>query len=70
MNEFIQPQIEKATHDIESLIENLNVLENTGWLPSEEMDEIAYYLLRIANIVGMSIDIDRINDQLLQRAAE
>jgi len=70
MNEFIQPQIEKATHDIESLIENLNVLENTGWLPSEEMDEIAYYLLRIANIVGMSIDIDRINDQHLQRAAE
>jgi hypothetical protein len=70
MNEFIQPQIEKATQDVESLIENLNVLENTGWLPADEMDEIAYYLLRIANIVGMSIDIDRINDQLLQRAAE
>lgn len=70
MNEFIQPQIEKATQDIEDLIENLNALEDSGWVASEDMDEIAYYLVRIANIVGMSIDIDRMNDQHLQRAAE
>lgn len=70
MNEFIQPQIEKATQDIEDLIENLNALEDSGWVAPEDMDEIAYYLVRIANIVGMSIDIDRMNDQHLQRAAE
>lgn len=70
MNEFIQPQIEKATQDVENLIENLNTLEETGWVAPEDMDEIAYHLLRIANIVGMSIDIDRANDQYLQRAAE
>lgn len=70
MNEFIQPQIEKATQDIEDLIENLNALEDSGWVAAEDMDEIAYYLVRIANIVGMSIDIDRMNDQHLQRAAE
>jgi hypothetical protein len=70
MNEVIQPQIEKATQDIENLIDNLTVLEDTGWLPSEDMDEIAYYLMRIAAIAGMPIDIDRVNDQHLARAAE
>lgn len=70
MNEFIQPQIENATQNVENLIENLNALEQTGWVATEDMDEITYYLLRIANIVGMSIDIDRMNDQYLQHAAE
>jgi hypothetical protein len=70
MNNVINPVMDKATNNLESLIDNLTVLEDTGWLPSEDMDEIAYYLMRIATIVGMPLDIDRINDQHLLRAAE
>jgi hypothetical protein len=70
MNDVINPVMDKATDNLENLIDNLTVLEDTGWLPSEDMDEIAYYLMRIATIVGMPLDIDRINDQHLLRAAE
>ena len=70
MNDVINPAMDKATDNLENLIDNLSVLEDTGWLPSEDMDEIAYYLMRIATIVGMPLDIDRINDQHLARAAE
>jgi hypothetical protein len=70
MNEVTSPAMDKATNNLENLIDNLTVLEDTGWLPSEDMDEIAYYLMRIATIVGMPLDIDRINDKHILRAAE
>lgn len=59
------PSMEKAAHDIEDLVEHLNTLENAGWLASEDMDEVAYYLTRIVHLVGLEIDIDRMNDKYL-----
>jgi hypothetical protein len=31
---------------------------------------VAYYLTRIINIVGLEIDIDRINDEHINKSAE
>lgn len=59
------PSMEKAAHDIEDLVEHLNTLENAGWLASEDMDEVAYCLTRIVHLVGLDIDIDRMNDKYL-----
>jgi len=57
--------MEKAAHDIEDLVEHLNTLEDAGWLAAEDMDEVAYYLTRIVHLVGLDIDIDRMNDKYL-----
>ena len=70
MNDVINPQMDKATNNIENLIDNLTVLEDTGWLPAEDMDEIAFHLMRIVAIAGLPLDIDRINDQHIAKAAE
>lgn len=70
MNDINNPHMEQAISNVESLIENLTVLEVTGWLGNEDMDEVAYYLTRIINIVGLEIDIDRINDEYISKSAE
>jgi hypothetical protein len=70
MNDINNPHMEQAISNVESLIENLTVLEVTGWLGNEDMDEVAYYLTRIINIVGLEIDIDRINDEHINKSAE
>ena len=70
MNDMINPQMDKAADNIENLVDSLTVLEDTGWLPAEDMDEIAFHLMRIIAIAGLPIDIDRMNDQHLARAAE
>jgi hypothetical protein len=61
----LNPNMEKAANDIEDLVEHLNTLESSGWLASEDMDEVAYYLTRIVHLVGLDIDIDRMNDNYL-----
>ena len=70
MNDINNPHMEQAISNVESLIENLTVLEVTGWLGNEDMDEVAYYLTRIINIVGLEIDIYRINDEHISKSAE
>jgi hypothetical protein len=70
MNDIDNPHMEQAITNVENLIENLTILEATGWLGNEDMDEVAYYLTRIINLVGLEIDIDRINDQHINSSAE
>lgn len=70
MDEQLAPFMSEAEHSVNSLIENLNSLEYSGWLQDEDMNEIGYHLRRIIDIVGMQLDIDQYNDQHLANAAE
>lgn len=70
MAQFDNAPMEKAESSIEQLIENLNTLENAGWLSDQDMNELAFYLRRVIDIVGMQIDIDQYNDQYIANAAE
>lgn len=70
MNDFINPNIDDASENIENLFENLINLENSGYLASEHMDEIVYYLRRIIDIANLPVVIDRFNDSYLNEISE
>lgn len=70
MNDFINPNIEDATDNTESLFNNLINLESSGYLAPEHMDEIVYYLRRIVDIANLPVVIDRFNDDYLNQISE
>lgn len=70
MNEQVHNIMDNAADSFNTFVENLNQLENSGWLQDQDMNEIGYYLRRVIDIVGMDIDIDQYNDDALTCAAE
>lgn len=58
MYNFVSEQQENTTTNIEELISSLIDLENTGNISDEDTDECLYYLQKIVDITGASINFD------------
>ena len=58
MYNFVTEEQQYTTETLESLIDSIIELENVGNLNDEEADECIYYLQKIADITGASINFD------------
>ena len=58
MYNFVTEEQQNTAENLESLIDSIIELENIGNLNDEEVDECIYYLQKIADLTGTSINFD------------
>ena len=63
MYTFLSEATEQTTEKVQTLLESLLQLENTGEISDEDVDECIYYLQKITEITGVEIDFNNLNDE-------
>lgn len=63
MYTFVSETTEQTTEKVQTLIESLLELENMGEISDEDVDECIYYLQKLSEIVGATVDFDSLNDE-------